>query len=56
MAIPYRSSEIAVSFREPMFVITGSGNDPVGAVAVEVGHWIGRDTAGRKLFDRHDGS
>jgi hypothetical protein len=41
-----------VSYREPMFLITDDGGAALGAVAVEDGHWVGRDTAGRTLFDR----
>lgn len=41
-----------MSYREPMFLITDDAGGPLGVVAVEAGRWIGRDTAGRKLFDR----
>ena len=41
-----------MSFREPMFLITDDAGYPLGAVAVEDGRWVGRDTAGRTLFDR----
>jgi len=44
--------ETTVSYREPMFLITDDAGGPLGAVAVEAGRWIGRDTAGRKLFNR----
>src|SRR6266511_4469194 len=41
-----------MSFRDPMFLITDDAGYPLGAVAVEDGRWVGRDTAGRTLFDR----
>ena len=41
-----------MSFREPMFLITDRAGSPVGAVAVENGRWIGRDTAGRGAPER----
>jgi len=41
-----------VSYREPMFLITDDGGAALGAVAVEDGRWVGRDTTGRTLFDR----
>jgi hypothetical protein len=40
-----------VSYREPMFLITDDGG-ALGAVAVEDGRWVGRDTTGRTLFNR----
>lgn len=42
------------AFREPMFLITDAAYSPLGAVAVEGDRWVGRDTAGRKLFDRRN--
>jgi hypothetical protein len=43
-----------MSLREPMFLITDPAGHPRGAIAVENGRWIGRDTAGRPLFNRKD--
>jgi hypothetical protein len=43
-----------MSFREPMFLITDAAGNPRGAVAVEDGRWVGRDTTGRQLFSRKD--
>jgi hypothetical protein len=40
--------------RSPLFLITDDDYKSLGAVDVESGRWIGRDTAGRKLFDRKD--
>jgi hypothetical protein len=37
-----------------MFLITDDSYSPLGAIAVEGGRWIGRDTNGSKLFDRKD--
>jgi hypothetical protein len=37
-----------------MFLITDAAGHARGAVAVEDGRWIGRDTTGRQLFDRKD--
>ena len=53
-AQPTTPKEDTVSFREPMFLITDAAGHPRGAVAVENGRWIGRDTAGRELFNRKD--
>jgi hypothetical protein len=42
-------------YREPHYLILDPHDEyPLGALAVEDGRWIGRDTAGRKLFDRKD--
>lgn len=41
-----------MSYREPMFLITDDTDNPLAAVAVEGGRWVGRDTTGRILFDR----
>ncbi len=38
--------------REPMFIITNEDYHPLGAIAIEGGRWIGRSTAGTKIFDR----
>ncbi len=46
--------EGTVQLREPMFLITDADRAPRGAIAVEDGRWIGRDTAGRPLFNRKD--
>jgi hypothetical protein len=43
-----------VSLREPMFLITDAASGVRGAVAVEDGRWVGRDTSGRRLFNRCD--
>jgi hypothetical protein len=43
-----------VSFREPMFLITDGAGTLLGALAVEDGRWVGRDTRGRQLFNRKD--
>ena len=37
-----------------MFLLTDADGQPRGAIAVEDGRWVGRDTAGRPLFDRKD--
>jgi hypothetical protein len=37
-----------------MFLITDATGHAVGAVAVEDGRWVGRDTTGRQLFNRTD--
>ena len=44
--------------RHPLYVITDDGYSALGAVAVEDGRYVGRDTAGRELFSRkdHDGA
>jgi hypothetical protein len=51
---PTAPEEGTVSYREPMFLLTDAYGQPRGAIAVEGGRWIGRDTAGRPLFDRKD--
>ncbi|RKR88296.1 hypothetical protein BDK92_2607 [Micromonospora pisi] len=38
----------------PMFVLTDDTYNARGAVVVENGRWIGRDTSGARLFDRRD--
>jgi hypothetical protein len=43
-----------MSYREPMFLITDAAGNPRGAIAVEDGRWVGRDTTGRQLFSRKD--
>lgn len=43
-----------MSFREPMFLITDATGQVRGAVTVEDGRWVGRDTTGRPLFSRKD--
>jgi hypothetical protein len=43
-----------VSLREPMFLITDAAAGVRGVVAVEDGRWVGRDTTGRRLFNRQD--
>lgn len=43
-----------MSLREPMFLITDTAGNVRGAVAVEDGRFVGRDTAGRQLFNRTD--
>lgn len=40
--------------RYPMYLLTDHDYALLGAVAVEDGRWVGRDTAGRVLFDRQD--
>jgi len=37
-----------------MFLITDPAANPRGALAVEDGRWVGRDTTGRQLFNRKD--
>jgi hypothetical protein len=43
-----------MSHRQPMFLITDDEYRPLGAVAIEGGRWIGRNTQGERLFDRKD--
>lgn len=46
------------NLRYPMYLLTDHDYAVLGAVAVEDSRWVGRDTAGRELFDRqdHDGA
>jgi hypothetical protein len=43
-----------VSLREPMFLIAHAAGRLCDAVAVEDRRWVGRDTTGRRLFNRRD--
>ena len=40
--------------RHPLFLLTDDDYNALGAVDVESGRWIGRDTSGAIIFNRKD--